>query len=103
MFVKLFLVSVILLVMVPSITMKPSEKGRCKIEKRVKVALKTLNRASVVEVANCILGVGECDAVGNEIKGEIKSAVCSKPCSRKNQCTCEQIQVNYRYYYGVCT
>ena len=93
MFVKLFLASLILVIIVPSVLMKPRVKGKCKIEKRVKVALKTLNRASVTEVADCILDVGQCDAVGNEIKGQVKDAVCSKPCSRKTQCSCEQIQV----------
>ena len=93
MFGKIFFASVLLLLLVPTVMMKPRVKGKCKIEKRVKVALKTLNRASVTEVANCILDVGECDAVGNEIKGEVKGAVCSKPCSRKTQCSCEQIQV----------
>ena len=90
---KLIFASFILFMLVPSVMMKPRVNGKCKIEKRVKVALKTLNRASVTEVADCILGVGECDAVGNEIKGEVKGAVCSKPCSRKTQCSCEQIQV----------
>ena len=90
---KLFFTTVILSIMVPSITMMPKEKGKCKIEKRVKVALKTLNRASVIEVADCVIGVGECDSVGKEIKGQVKDAICSKPCNRKTQCSCEQIQV----------
>ena len=52
---KFFFASFILFLLVPSVMMKPRVKGKCKIEKRVKVALKTLNRASVTEVADCIL------------------------------------------------
>ena len=70
-----------------------SGKGQCVIEKRVKLALKSLNRSSVVEVANCILGQGPCDAVGNEVKPKVREAICSQPCSRRYQCTCDQIQV----------
>ena len=70
-----------------------NRKGQCVIEKRVKLALKSLNRSSVVEVANCILGQGPCDAVGNEVKPKVREAICSQPCSRRSQCTCDQIQV----------
>ena len=67
---------------------------KCKIENRVKVALKTLTRPAVVEVVDCIMDVGPCDAVGKEVKEKVQPAICSdKPCSRKNKCSCDQIQV----------
>ena len=96
--IKSILCSVLLVFLVlPCIlTMPPGEqKGRCKIEKRVRIALKTLNRDSVVEVANCIVGEGECDAVGSEVKSKMQEVMCSPPCSRSAHCTCEQIQVSY--------
>ena len=69
MYLRFFLMTTILLsTMLPSISMMP--KNKCKIEQRVRVALKTLNRASVTEVTDCVLDVGECDAIGNEVKGD---------------------------------
>ena len=82
---------VIFSLMVSSITMMP--KTKCKIEKRVKVALRALNRDIVSEVVNCLVDKGDCDAIGNEVKGQTREAICSKPCSQNNSCSCEQIQI----------
>eukprot|EP00092_Neocalanus_flemingeri_P038025 GFUD01041394.1.p1 GENE.GFUD01041394.1~~GFUD01041394.1.p1 ORF type:complete len:120 (-),score=24.99 GFUD01041394.1:112-471(-) len=90
---KLFCLAIVILSnVVPSIT-RVAKKNKCTIERRVKMAIKTMNRSFVTEVADCLLGVGECDAIGSEVKGQIKEAVCSKPCNRKTNCSCEQIQV----------
>ena len=89
-FAKMFLTSAVIAVLIPCAL----TSTKCKIENRVKVALKTLTRPAVAEVVDCIMGVGPCDAVGKEVKEKVKPAICSdKPCSRANKCSCDQIQV----------
>eukprot|EP00092_Neocalanus_flemingeri_P015654 GFUD01016943.1.p1 GENE.GFUD01016943.1~~GFUD01016943.1.p1 ORF type:complete len:115 (-),score=15.41 GFUD01016943.1:417-761(-) len=66
-------------------------KNKCKIESRVKLILKTMNENTVAAVVDCVVGKGECDPTGEEIKVHAKDAVCSGRCGR--DCTCEQIQI----------
>eukprot|EP00092_Neocalanus_flemingeri_P015653 GFUD01016942.1.p1 GENE.GFUD01016942.1~~GFUD01016942.1.p1 ORF type:complete len:120 (-),score=19.49 GFUD01016942.1:112-471(-) len=64
--------------------------NKCKLEAKVKLVLKTMNENTVAAVVDCIVGLGECDPTGEEIKIHAKDAVCSGRCGR--HCTCDQIQ-----------
>ena len=64
-------------------------KNKCKIENRIKLVLKTMNDNTVAAVVDCVVGVGDCDPTGQEIKEHAQEAVCTK-CG--SNCTCEQIQ-----------
>ena len=83
------LVSVIISTFGLSVCMRV--KNKCKIENKVKLVLRTMNYNTVAAVVDCLVGEGECDPTGTEIRRHAKDAVCSGRCG--NNCTCEQIQV----------
>ena len=82
---KLFMMMLLFTVMID----QSLGKKKCKIENRVKLILKSMNKDTVAAVVDCVIGVGSCDPTGQEIKDHAKEAVCTK-CG--SNCTCEQIQ-----------
>ena len=66
-----------------------SAGNKCKIDSKVKLILKSMNKDTVTSVVDCVVGVGACDPTGQEIKDQAQQAVCTK-CGR--DCSCEQIQ-----------
>ena len=44
------------------------QKGKCQLDDRVKLALKTMSDTTVPAVVDCVLDLGSCDNTGNWIK-----------------------------------
>ena len=78
-----------ILAIIHSCTAANYGKNKCKIDSKVKLILRSMNKDTVAAVVDCVVGVGACDPTGQEIKDQAQQAVCTK-CGR--DCTCEQIQ-----------
>ena len=44
------------------------QKGKCQLDDRVKLALKTMSDTTVPAVVDCVVDLGPCDNTGNWIK-----------------------------------
>ena len=84
----IFVMFTIQVMVCPGTAMRSAE-NKCKIDSKVKLVLKSMNKNTVAAVVDCVVGVGACDPTGQEIKDQAQQAVCTK-CG--SNCTCEQIQ-----------
>ena len=49
-------------------TSAAGQKGKCQLDDRVKLALKTMSDTTVPAVVDCLVDLGPCDNTGNWIK-----------------------------------
>eukprot|EP00088_Acartia_fossae_P015374 TRINITY_DN18410_c0_g1_i1.p1 TRINITY_DN18410_c0_g1~~TRINITY_DN18410_c0_g1_i1.p1 ORF type:complete len:112 (+),score=26.45 TRINITY_DN18410_c0_g1_i1:41-376(+) len=66
-------------------------QGRCDIDERVKLALRTMNHQTVPAVVNCVLGLSSCDSTGSWIKQNARDGACGRRCG--SNCTCREVQI----------
>ena len=50
------------------VTAAAGQKGKCQLDDRVKLALKTMSDSTVPAVVDCVVDMGACDNTGNWIK-----------------------------------
>lgn len=50
------------------LTSTAGQKGKCQLDDRVKLALKTMSDSTVPAVVDCVVDMGACDNTGNWIK-----------------------------------
>ena len=81
----------VILILVSSILMIQCQQGRCNIEDRVRLALRTMNQQTVPQVVNCVVGAGPCDSTGSWIKNHARQAVCGRRCG--SSCSCTEVQI----------
>ena len=86
--VVMIMMLLLAIILYPNTAMR-SARTKCKIDSKVKLILKSMNKDTVTSVVDCVVGVGACDPTGQEIKDQAQQAVCTK-CGR--DCSCEQIQ-----------
>ena len=46
--------------------------GKCNIDDRVRIALRTMNSNTVPKVVDCVVGAGQCDDTGNWIRNHAR-------------------------------
>ena len=46
--------------------------GKCNIDDRVRIALRTMNSNTVPRVVDCVVGAGQCDDTGNWIRNHAR-------------------------------
>ena len=65
--------------------------GKCNIEDRVRLALRTMNHQTVPQVVDCVVGSGPCDSTGSWIRNHARQAVCGRRCG--SNCSCTEVQI----------
>ena len=62
------MISLSLLTILVLITSSAGQKGKCQLDDRVKLALKTMSDSTVPAVVDCVVDLGPCDNTGDWIK-----------------------------------
>ena len=62
------MISLSLLMLLVLIGSSAGQKGKCQLDDRVKLALKTMSDTTVPAVVDCVVDMGPCDNTGDWIK-----------------------------------
>merc|ERR1712172_306357 len=79
------------LLVVFSLSQVNGMNGKCDIDDRVRIALRTMNSNTVPKVVDCVIGAGECDGTGSWIRSHAREAVCGRPCG--SNCSCREVNI----------
>ena len=72
-----FVVGVLVVV---SLSQVDGMNGKCDIDDRVRIALRTMNSNTVPKVVDCVIGAGECDGTGSWIRSHARYYQSSHSC-----------------------
>ena len=79
------------LILMSCIMITQCNHGKCNIEDRVRLALRTMNHQTVPQVVDCVVGSGPCDSTGSWIRNHARQAVCGRRCG--SNCSCTEVQI----------
>ena len=60
------------LILMSFIAITQGNHGKCNIEDRVRLALRTMNHQTVPQVVDCVVGSGPCDSTGSWIRNHAR-------------------------------
>ena len=63
-----------------SLSLVNGMNGKCNIDDRVRIALRTMNSNTVPKVVDCVVGAGQCDDTGNWIRNHARYCQSSHSC-----------------------